>query len=59
MCIYIEGRLHTRTWQDTQTGQDRSRTDLLASDLIMLSQPRDRERASNHVEHEAAAARGL
>ena len=52
--VYIEGRLQTRTWQDTQTGQDRSRTEVIASDLIMLSQPRDRESESNHVEHEAA-----
>jgi single-strand DNA-binding protein len=52
--VYIEGRLQTRTWQDTQTGQDRSRTEVIASDLIMLSQPRDRKSESNHVEHEAA-----
>jgi hypothetical protein len=27
---------------------------VIASDLMMLSQPRDRESESNHVEHEAA-----
>jgi len=54
--VYIEGRRGARTWQDTQTGQDRSRTEVIASDLIMLSQPRDRESESNHMEHEAATA---
>jgi single-strand DNA-binding protein len=52
--VYIEGRRGTRSWQDTQTGQDRSRTEVIASDLMMLSQPHDRESESNHVEHEAA-----
>ncbi len=54
--VYIEGRLQTRMWQDPQTVQERSRTEVIASDLIMLSQPRDRERSSTHVEHEAAVA---
>ena len=54
--VYIEGRLQTRSWQDTQTGQDRSRMEVIASDLILLSRPRDRERESNQVEHDPAAA---
>jgi hypothetical protein len=29
---------------------------VIASDMGLLSQPRDRERESNHVEHDAAAA---
>ena len=33
--VYIEGRLQTRQWQD-QDGQMRFRTEVIASDMIML-----------------------
>src|SRR5919199_2743359 len=33
--VYIEGRLQTRQWQD-QDGQTRYRTEVIASDMIML-----------------------
>lgn len=33
--VYVEGRLQTRRWQD-QDGQDRSVTEVIASDLIIL-----------------------
>jgi single-strand DNA-binding protein len=33
--VYIEGRLHTTKWQ-TQDGQDRYSTDIIASNLQML-----------------------
>ena len=33
--VYIEGRLQTRQWQD-QEGQTRYRTEVIASDMIML-----------------------
>ena len=40
--VYIEGRLQTRQWQD-QEGQTRYRTEVIASDMIMLDGrgPRD------------------
>ncbi len=28
--LYIEGRLHTRTWADDTTGEKRSRTEVVA-----------------------------
>jgi len=34
--VYIEGRLQTRTWQDKETGQERSTIEVIATDLIML-----------------------
>ena len=34
--VYIEGRLQTRKWQDTQSGQDRYTTEIVASDMQML-----------------------
>lgn len=34
--IYIEGRLQTRSWDDQQSGQTRYKTEVIASDLIIL-----------------------
>ncbi|WP_322510937.1 single-stranded DNA-binding protein [Chloroflexus sp.] len=36
--VYIEGRLQTRTWEDAQTGQSRSRVEVVAQDMILLEQ---------------------
>ena len=38
--VYVEGRLQTRQWQD-QEGQTRSSTEVIASDMIILSGRRD------------------
>ncbi len=34
--VYIEGRLQTRSWDDQETGQKRYKTEVIASDMIML-----------------------
>jgi single-strand DNA-binding protein len=34
--VYIEGSLSTRTWQDQQTGQDRSKTSIVVREMQML-----------------------
>lgn len=34
--VYVEGSLHTRKWQDKQTGQDRYSTEIKASSMQML-----------------------
>jgi single-strand DNA-binding protein len=34
--VYVEGRLQTRSWEDQQTGQTRYKTEVIASDLIIL-----------------------
>jgi single-strand DNA-binding protein len=34
--VYVEGSLHTRKWQDKQTGQDRYSTEIKASTMQML-----------------------
>jgi single-strand DNA-binding protein len=34
--IYIEGRLQTSTWEDKQSGEKRYRTEVVASDLVLL-----------------------
>jgi single-strand DNA-binding protein len=41
--VYVEGRLQTRKWQDKETGQDRYITEVVASDMIMLSSRQDRQ----------------
>ena len=35
--VYIEGRLHTRCWDDKQTNQKKYATEVVASDLVLLS----------------------
>ena len=34
--VYVEGSLHTRKWQDKQTGQDKYSTEIKASQMQML-----------------------
>ena len=34
--VYIEGRLHTRSWDDKQTNQKKYMTEVVASDLVLL-----------------------
>jgi len=35
--VYIEGRLQTSSWEDKQSGEKKYRTEIIASDLVMLS----------------------
>ena len=34
--VYIEGRLQNRSWEDQQSGEKRHRTEVIASDMILL-----------------------
>jgi len=34
--VYIEGRLQTSSWEDKQSGEKKYRTEIIASDLVML-----------------------
>ncbi len=36
--VYVEGRLQTRVWDDAQSGQSRSRVEVVAQDVILLDQ---------------------
>jgi single-strand DNA-binding protein len=49
--VYVEGRLRTNKWQDKETGQDRYSTEVIASDMIILSSKQDRP----SVDYEAPA----
>src|SRR5690242_13739164 len=51
--VYVEGRLQTRKWQDRDTGQDRYTTEVVASDMIILSSKQDRSAAPVENDYEA------
>jgi single-strand DNA-binding protein len=54
--VYVEGSLQTRSWED-QNGQKRYKTEIKASNVVMLSPPRDRTEASRPpVKEESEAA---
>jgi single-strand DNA-binding protein len=59
--VYVEGRLRTNKWQDKETGQDRYSTEVIASDMIILSSRQDRPAAGGDyeapVDEEAPAPR--
>ena len=55
--VYIEGRLQTRQWQD-QEGQTRYRTEVIASDMIMLDGRGPRDSAPDDDYEQRPSARG-
>jgi single-strand DNA-binding protein len=34
--LYVEGRLHTSVWEDRQSGEKRSATEVIAEDIVLL-----------------------
>lgn len=58
--VYVEGRLRTNKWQDKETGQDRYSTEVIASDMIILSSRQDRSAGGDYdapVDEEMAPPR--
>ena len=57
--VYVEGRLQTRQWQD-QEGQTRYRTEVIASDMIMLDGrgPRDGTPDEDYEQRPSARSSG-
>jgi len=51
--LYIEGRLQTSSWEDKQSGEKKYRTEIVASDLVLLS-----GRGEGGGEHEGRSSRG-
>ena len=45
--VYLEGRLQTRSWEDHQSGHMRYKTEVVASDMIILESRTARENASS------------
>jgi len=52
--LYVEGRLKTESWADKKTGEQKSRTDIVASDIAFLGNKAEAD-ASTHVEDNDAA----
>ena len=52
--IYIEGRLQTSSWEDKQSGEKKYRTEIIASDLVLLSGRGE----GGGGEHEGRSSRG-
>ena len=50
--IYIEGRLQTSSWEDKQSGEKKYRTEVIASDLVLLGG------RSEGGDHEGRSSRG-
>ena len=53
--VYVEGSLQTRSWED-QNGQKRYKTEVKASNVVMLSRREDGARASAASAREVADA---
>lgn len=58
--LYIEGRLHTSSWEDRQSGETKYRTEIVAADIVLLgggnrnadADITSRPRADDHDQHE-------
>jgi single-strand DNA-binding protein len=53
--IYIEGRLQTSSWEDKQSGEKKYRTEVVASDLVLLG---GRGEGSGGGDQEGRSSRG-
>jgi len=51
--VYVEGRLQTRDWQD-QAGMKHYRTEIIATDMVMLGAPTGASRSTQEVTPENA-----
>ncbi|HXO37031.1 MAG TPA: single-stranded DNA-binding protein [Candidatus Acidoferrum sp.] len=54
--IYIEGRLQTSSWEDKQSGEKKYRTEVVASDLVLLGGRA--EGGGGGGDHEGRSSRG-
>ncbi len=46
--VYVEGRLQTRSWDDTKSGEKRYTTEIVCSDMQMLGGQREQGGGSNY-----------
>jgi single-strand DNA-binding protein len=49
--LYLEGNLHTTSWQDRQSGEKKYRTEIVARDLVLLG---SRENGQNAAAQDAS-----
>jgi single-strand DNA-binding protein len=58
--LLIEGKIHTRTWDDRESGQKKYRTEILVYDLTLLGgRSEDEVRASNGRSHTRTGGVGV
>lgn len=46
MLLYVEGRLQTRSWDDKQSGEKKSRTEIVVENFQMLGGGKERQQES-------------
>ncbi len=46
--VYVEGRLQTRSWDDTKSGEKRYTTEIICTDMQMLGGQREQGGGSTH-----------
>lgn len=56
--VYVEGSLHTRKWQDKQTGQDKYMTEIKADTMQMLDSRQVGEGQNRQQQYDNGAASG-
>ena len=54
--LYVEGRLYTRSWDDAQSGKRVFRTDVIANDLVLLTESPESARRRNQDDSRGRAA---
>jgi single-strand DNA-binding protein len=55
--VYLEGRLQTRFWADRKTSTRRSRTEIIADDLIMLGHLGSKQAEAREEKKQAVMAK--
>ena len=53
--VYVEGRLQTRRWEDKE-GQQRTTVELVANEMTMLSDRRDKDQRNDNAPEETPPA---
>jgi single-strand DNA-binding protein len=55
--LYVEGRLHTSSWTDEQSGEKRYRTEVVAQEVGLLDSRRSDDQAEQPDDQPAPALR--
>ena len=56
--VYVEGKLHTRKWEDKKNGVERYSTEIIASDMRMLGRKPADEPDFSHQDYQEDDFRG-
>lgn len=53
--VYVEGRLQSSTWQDKETGKNQKRTEVVITDMIILSGSKSNQHSASTEESETSS----